>query len=76
MLQQWTHELGLGVPKAKIWEKLGSLGAESAPTDLLIEPTIFGERHCPTKTASVTNIGPQNLALGGLLYLVNYGAIL
>ncbi|GAB6018691.1 hypothetical protein CHUAL_000367 [Chamberlinius hualienensis] len=66
MLQQWTHELGLGVPEDKIWEKILALSQDDsiAESDLDIVPTLFGERHLPDHRASVNNVDPQNISLG------------
>ncbi|XP_014662311.1 PREDICTED: sedoheptulokinase-like [Priapulus caudatus] len=66
MLQQWTHELGLGVPENKIWEKILMLAAETElnGNDVTVVPTIYGERHAPEGKMSVCNITSQNVTLG------------
>ncbi|XP_076332468.1 sedoheptulokinase-like [Tachypleus tridentatus] len=67
MLQQWTHELGLGVPEQKIWEKiLMTAQEEASESNLTIIPTIYGERHLPDQRASVTNIDPLCLTIGNV----------
>ena len=67
---------GLGVPEAQIWGKLSLLGQDSnAASDLVICPTIFGERHAPNQRASVTNVTPQNLLLGSVFRSLCTGVI-
>lgn len=67
MLQMWTHELGLGVPEGKIWERITALAqdesSEDTPMDIL--PILFGERHLPgDQRAVVRNIDKHCLGLG------------
>ncbi|XP_013781427.1 sedoheptulokinase-like [Limulus polyphemus] len=65
MLQQWTHELGLGVPENKIWERiLMTAQEEASESNLTIIPTIYGERHLPDQRASVIHIDPLCLTIG------------
>ncbi|GBM81323.1 Sedoheptulokinase [Araneus ventricosus] len=67
MLQQWTHELGLGVPESKIWERITALAQDdtSTDTDMEICPTLYGERHrFGEQRAVVRNIDPYSLGLG------------
>ncbi|XP_074641143.1 sedoheptulokinase-like [Tubulanus polymorphus] len=66
MLQQWTHQLGLGVPEGKIWERVLALGHECQDSDLEIIPTIYGERHKPDQVASVSHITTENISLGSV----------
>ena len=60
---------GMGVPEGKIWEKLHALGEEgsgeeeTSDDDLIVIPTLFGERHTPDQRASVSNITPHNTGL-------------
>ncbi|XP_064460232.1 sedoheptulokinase-like [Ornithodoros turicata] len=64
LLQQWTHELGLGVPESKIWERISSITDDpTTESDLLVVPTLYGERHLPDQRASVVNIDPMCLSL-------------
>uniref|UniRef100_A0A224YYS5 Sedoheptulokinase n=1 Tax=Rhipicephalus zambeziensis TaxID=60191 RepID=A0A224YYS5_9ACAR len=82
MLQQWMHQLGTGIPESAIWERLLAAGTDErasanaqassaatpAPPDLVVTPTVFGERHTPGARASVSGIGPQSaLSLGPVL---------
>ncbi|KAG8185001.1 hypothetical protein JTE90_017027 [Oedothorax gibbosus] len=67
MLQQWTHELGLGVPESKIWERITALAQDdsSADTEMCVVPMLFGERHLDEhQRALVSNIHPHSLGLG------------
>lgn len=66
LLQQWTHELGLGVPESKIWERILAVTTDDQATDsdLVVVPTLYGERHLPDQRASVLNIDPLCLSLG------------
>lgn len=76
MLQQWIHELGLGVPEDKIWEKILTLAEEeSSVSDLEVIPTLYGERHLPGQKASVTNIDPLNVSLGKVSHAICKGVI-
>ncbi|XP_050028579.2 sedoheptulokinase-like isoform X1 [Dermacentor andersoni] len=84
MLQQWMHQLGTGIPESAIWERLLAAGADERsatsasaqsadattppPPDLVVTPTVFGERHMPGARGSVSGIGPQSaLSLGAVL---------
>ncbi|XP_067120605.1 sedoheptulokinase-like [Centruroides vittatus] len=66
MLQQWTHELGLGVPESKIWERIQDTAIDdaNAESEMVIVPTLFGERHLPEDRALVSHIDPLCLTLG------------
>ncbi|KAH8042062.1 hypothetical protein HPB51_020236 [Rhipicephalus microplus] len=72
---------GTGIPENAIWERLlaaatderctnaqASSAAVPSPPDLVVTPTVFGERHMPGASASVSGIGPQSaLSLGAVL---------
>ncbi len=62
----YVYLTGVGVPDDKIWQRLHSLAEGSTQTDLVICPTMFGERHNPGQKASVTNITPLNCTLGSV----------
>ncbi len=69
MLQEWAVDLGLSINQSKIWEKTIALGqnqasSEDGKTELIINPTLFGERHDPTLKGSSSNITTSNLSLG------------
>ncbi|XP_042861022.1 sedoheptulokinase-like isoform X1 [Penaeus japonicus] len=64
-VQQWSLELGFQVPQSKIWQRILALGAEpQSQSSLVVEPTIFGERHSPQENAMVSNIDLGNISLG------------
>ncbi|XP_070571592.1 sedoheptulokinase-like [Ptychodera flava] len=75
MLQQWMHDLGHETPQAQIYDKLLSSAQETKETDLVISPTLFGERHLPNQRASVTNITTENVSLGHLSRAACHGII-
>ncbi|XP_077996297.1 sedoheptulokinase-like [Glandiceps talaboti] len=75
MLQQWTHDLGHGIPQQDIYNKLLSSAQDTKDCDLVISPTIFGERHVPNQRASVMNITAENVGLGHLGRAVCRGII-
>ena len=63
------------MPSSKIWEKVNSLADESEETDLVISPTIFGERHNASERGSVTNITSHNTSLGSVYTSLSRGII-
>lgn len=67
--------IGLGLPEDKIWDKLNYLSQEDCGSDLVILPTIFGERHNPSQRASVTNITALNTTLGSVYNALCKGVI-
>ncbi|XP_013405429.1 sedoheptulokinase [Lingula anatina] len=75
MLQQWTHELGHAVPDTKVWATLLEQGEEEESTDLVISPTIYGERHMPNQHATVSNINTSNLSLGSVTLALCQGVV-
>ncbi|MPC28005.1 Sedoheptulokinase [Portunus trituberculatus] len=76
MVQQWSLDLGFSVPQSKIWQRILELGGDGASeSNLLIEPTLFGERHSPLQTASVSNVDLGNLSLGQVMRSLCKGVI-
>lgn len=79
MLQQWTHELGDGVPETTIWARLlacaAAVDVPSRDDEVQVDPTLFGERHRPGARASVRNIGPQGVGLGGAMQALCRGLL-
>ena len=66
-LESWCRELGGGLlDRETVYDKVIESGLKYLDTDLLISPTLLGERHKPGARASVTNIGPDNLSLGSI----------
>lgn len=72
-LQQWTHELGVSVPQAKIWTTL--LSQTPRETDLSVVPTLFGERHSPSVRAKVDNITVDNTSLASVFSAICKGVV-
>ncbi len=69
---------GLGVPEAKIWERIHCLGEDyiqNGDDPLSISPTVYGERHLPNQRASVSNITPFNTTLGSVYSALSRGLI-
>jgi sedoheptulokinase len=63
------------VPKNQIWDKVTALGVESEATDLVISPTIYGERHMPSLRGTVSHITPLNTGLGSVYRALSNGVI-
>ena len=68
MLFDWLKAFDIDeLPKDSIYQKLDQLAATSSnkgQSSLVIHPLLFGERHCPDTTGSVSGIIPTNLDLG------------
>lgn len=72
----FCYRLGLSVTTASIWERINALADDNADnTDLVVTPTLFGERHNPTMRASVTNITAHNTSLGSVYTSLSRGII-
>ncbi|XP_045473758.1 sedoheptulokinase-like isoform X2 [Harmonia axyridis] len=75
-LQHWILELGIPIPQEKLYPKLIELSkGEKASSDLVVNPTCWGERHNPGLTASVSNINVGNLELGQIFKAICEGMI-
>lgn len=82
MLQQWTHELGDGVPQATIWERLLACGSDDrggtalSDADLpVVDPMLYGERHQPGARGAVRNLGPVCVGLGDTVRAICRGLL-
>ena len=75
MLQEWMAKLGCQVTKDVLYEKVISAGLQTPKTDLIIKPTLLGERHQPDAQASVTNIMTGNLSLGHVVRAMCHGVV-
>ncbi|XP_034033398.1 sedoheptulokinase isoform X2 [Thalassophryne amazonica] len=64
MLSAWMEELGVELSNSCLYEKLIHCGLNQENTDLMLSPTILGERHNPLHLGQVTNISTSNLSLG------------
>ncbi|KAK7076152.1 hypothetical protein SK128_005414 [Halocaridina rubra] len=75
-VQQWTLDLGFQVPQSKIWQRILQLGEDAqSESSLIINPTLFGERHMPQENATVTNIDLGNISLGKVTRALCNGVI-
>jgi sedoheptulokinase len=52
-------------PRAQLYERLNALGL-AAPSGLVVDPSLVGERHDPTRRGSIRGIGPDNFTLATL----------
>lgn len=77
MLQGWIGDLGLSQPSDEdIYEKLFNCSKEDKDCPkLTINPVLWGERHNPNQTASVTNISPGSLSLGNVYNSLCHGVL-
>ena len=77
--------IGFGIPEATIWEKLHAQQQPSQDVvnshlssdldDLVITPTIYGERHCPDSRGSAGNIHSQNISLASVYHSLCRGLV-
>ncbi|XP_013875085.1 sedoheptulokinase [Austrofundulus limnaeus] len=63
-LKTWTRELGLEQTDSFLYEKLITCALQQETSDLMVSPTVLGERHAPVRLGHVTNISTSNLSLG------------
>ncbi|XP_067296190.1 sedoheptulokinase isoform X2 [Pseudorasbora parva] len=75
MLDSWMKEFGLEVNESRIYSQLIQSALAQPNTDLTVTSTLLGERHDPTKSASVSQIFPSNLSLGHVTRAVCRGII-
>ncbi|XP_059829677.1 sedoheptulokinase isoform X2 [Hypanus sabinus] len=75
MLKQWMQEFGLDVPDPTIYSQAINSALSVAHTDLVVEATVFGERHLPGRLGCVTNISPCNLSLGHVIRALCRGVV-
>lgn len=75
MLGSWMKEFGLEVSESTIYSQLIQSALTQPKTDLVVSPTLLGERHDPTALASVCQISPNNLSLGHVTRAVCRGII-
>lgn len=85
------NAIGFGIPEATIWDKLHALQpplppadaaniaseplAGLSPDDLVISPTIYGERHCPDTRGSASNIHSKNISLSSVYHALCHGLV-
>lgn len=64
MVTEWIRELGLDINSSTIYTQSIQAALNQHSTDLLISPTIFGERHAPDHLGSASSISAANVSLG------------
>ena len=77
-LKSWLHDLGVELPSDNyIYEKLSTCGMrDKNATKLTVNPALWGERHKPDQTASVSDILPGSLSLGNVYNSICSGLLL
>lgn len=60
-LLTWTKQFSPTVTLQDVYAKLCSSNDEEVDTEMVICPTVFGERHAPGVLASLSNIGPGDV---------------
>ncbi|XP_063152070.1 sedoheptulokinase [Candoia aspera] len=75
MVVGWMAELGLEVSESDLYRPMIQAALTQADTHLDICPTIFGERHGPTASASVTGITASELSLGHVVRALCRGVV-
>ncbi|XP_072044100.1 sedoheptulokinase-like [Amphiura filiformis] len=75
MLHEWMSALGCHVTKDSMYDKAISAAMQVGKTDLVINPTLLGERHQPDLRASVSNIMTNNVSLGHVMRAMCCGVI-
>ncbi|XP_043910264.1 sedoheptulokinase [Protopterus annectens] len=75
MLKHWIQELGLEVCDSTVYDQMIQSALNKGNTELLIQPTLLGERHAPNQLASVSNISVSNLSLGHVIRALCQGII-
>ncbi|XP_061608565.1 sedoheptulokinase isoform X1 [Phyllopteryx taeniolatus] len=64
MLGGWMRELGVELKEQSIYEKMIACALKQENSNLVVRPTILGERHDPFARGQVTNITASNFSLG------------
>ncbi|XP_041864968.1 sedoheptulokinase [Melanotaenia boesemani] len=67
MLTAWMRELGVELSNSGLYEKLIHCALNQETSDLMVSPTLLGERHSPLCLGQVTNISTSNLSLGHVI---------
>ncbi|XP_070591526.1 sedoheptulokinase [Erythrolamprus reginae] len=75
MVAGWMAELGIEVSESALYQPMIEAGLTHADTRLHICPTVFGERHAPTRLASVTAIAASEISLGQVIRALCRGVI-
>ena len=76
-LKTWLEDLGVELPSDRhIYERLSTCGIRDKDhTKLTVNPALWGERHDPNQTASVSDIIPGSLSLGNVYNSICSGVL-
>lgn len=74
MLHQWIKYLGAEISEKDIWKKLTTNNTDIT-SDIVIDPTIFGERYQPGKRASVLNLDSCSHQLNEIYFSICKGLV-
>ncbi|XP_054899439.1 sedoheptulokinase [Poeciliopsis prolifica] len=74
-LTAWMKELGVEQRDMCMYEKLIGSALNQESSDLMVSPTILGERHDPLRLGQVTNISASNLGLGHVFRALCRGVV-
>ncbi|KAM4726492.1 sedoheptulokinase [Anableps anableps] len=74
-LAAWMKELGAELSDSCMYEKLIGSALNQENSDLMVSPTILGERHDPLCLGRVTNISASNLSLGHVFRALCRGVV-
>lgn len=67
--------LGLDINSSSIYTQSIQAALNQHSTDLLISPTIFGERHAPDHLGSASSISAANVSLGHMIRALCRGIV-
>uniref|UniRef100_A0A1A8EH72 Sedoheptulokinase n=1 Tax=Nothobranchius kadleci TaxID=1051664 RepID=A0A1A8EH72_NOTKA len=74
-LTSWMGELGAELGGSCLYEKLIRCALIQETSDLMVSPTLLGERHNPLCLGQVTNISTSNLSLGHVFRALCRGVV-
>uniref|UniRef100_A0A1A7WU72 Sedoheptulokinase n=1 Tax=Iconisemion striatum TaxID=60296 RepID=A0A1A7WU72_9TELE len=74
-LTSWMGELGAELSDSCLYEKLIRCALNQETSDLMVSPTLLGERHNPLCLGQVTNISTSNLSLGHVFRALCRGVV-
>lgn len=74
-LGEWLTEFGMQIPDDQIWDRLIFLANQVPSTDLVITPTLQGERHKPDQRGSVLGLNMNNMGLGKIFRALCHGLV-
>ncbi|KAM4546869.1 sedoheptulokinase [Fundulus diaphanus] len=74
-LTVWIKDFGAELSDSCMYEKLIGCALSQETSDLMVSPTILGERHDPRRLGQVTNISACNLSLGHVFRALCHGVV-